>query len=389
MAALLSGCGQIASLPTPTPDVPATAFDVRLTSYSNLVGWSQDDHGAAFRVFLKSCEKLVRQPSERRLGKAGMAGTIGHWRPICGAARSLGPGLDAYNARGFFEKWFRPYRLFGGENPNGLFTGYYEPELRGSRNRTDRYSVPLYRRPPDLVTVDLGRFKSDMKGRQISGKVSKGVLKPFDTRATITKGSLAGRNLELIWVDNAIDAFFLQIQGSGRVVLENGQVVRVGYAARNGQPYFAIGRDLVKAGILTKKNVSLQSIRAWLVANPGQAEKLMNKNRSYIFFREIKNAGANAGPIGAQGLPLTPMRSLAVDKKITPLGAPLWLETTDPLSPQIPLRRLVIAQDTGGAITGPVRGDLFWGSGAYAARAAGNMKQPGRLFILLPRSLSG
>ena len=387
LAGFLAACSQFQSFPVTSQKTPP-AFDVRPVSFADLNGWRQDNHAEAFGVFLKSCGKLMRQPASRLLGKDGMAGSIAQWRSVCGAGGRLGPGLQANDARRFFEQWFSPFRLVGGENPQGLFTGYFEPELRGSRIQTARYSVPLYRRPPELVTVDLGRFKSEMKGRQIAGKVHKGTLSPFDDRANITKGSLAGRNLELLWVDEPIDAFFLQIQGSGRVVLDTGEVVRVGYAARNGRPYFAIGRELVKAGILTKEKVSLQTIRTWLRDNPGQADRLMNMNRSYIFFREIKGAGANAGPLGAQGVPLTPLRSLAVDRKYLPLGAPLWLETTDPISPQVPLRRLVIAQDTGGAITGPVRGDLFWGGGAYAARAAGQMKQPGRLYILLPRSIS-
>ncbi len=384
---LLAACSQFGT-PPPSPSQLPAIFGIHPASYADLTDWQRDDHAEAFGVFLYSCQKIVRQPSGRRLGKDGLAGTIAHWRQICEAGWRLGPGLQQDSAKRFFEHWFTPYRLADNENPQGLFTGYYEPELRGSRVRSARYNVPLYRRPSELITVDLGRFSSEMKGRQIAGKVQRGVLAPFDDRASIAQGSLAGRDLELLWVDDPIDAFFLQIQGSGRVVMDSGELVRVGYAARNGHAYFAIGRDLVKAGKLTKENVSLQSIRAWLKAHPGQADQLMNKNRSYIFFREIKGASANIGPIGAQGIPLTPLRSLAIDRKYLPLGAPLWLETTDPLRPHVPLRRLVIAQDTGGAITGPVRGDLFWGAGTHAARAAGQMKQPGRLHVLLPRSLA-
>ena len=193
---------------------------------------------------------------------------------------------------------------------------------------------------------------------------------------------LSGKGLELVWVDDPVDAFFLQIQGSGLIRLPSGKILRVGYAGKNGQPYFAIGRDLVARGALTTENVSLQTIRAWLAANPAEAQAVMNKNQSYVFFRAI----TGAGPIGAQGVPLTAGHSLAVDRRYIPLGAPLWLDTADPLVPGAPLRRLVIAQDTGGAIKGVVRGDFFWGSGDRARNGAGKMKEPGRFYILLPRS---
>jgi membrane-bound lytic murein transglycosylase A len=196
--------------------------------------------------------------------------------------------------------------------------------------------------------------------------------------------------LELLWVDNAIDAFFLHIQGSGRVVLDTGEMVRVGFAGRNGQPYFAIGRDLVKRGIISKDKISLQTIRDWLERNPSQAIDLMHKNKSYVFFRELKflrsKTSDNNGPIGASGVSLTPGRSLAVDRRYFAMGMPVWIDTSHPLTND-PLRRLMIAQDTGGAILGPVRGDFFWGAGVEAREAAGRMKQAGQLYILLPRPL--
>jgi len=294
----------------------------------------------------------------------------------------VGENAAPASARRFFEDWFTAYRVSDAGNPNGLFTGYYEPLLNGSLQRTARYSVPLYRKPGDLVSVNLGDFSQDLKGKQITGRLSGNRLVPYAERAAIERGALQGKNLELLWVDDPVDAFFLQIQGSGQVRLPDGRIVRVGYAGKNGQPYFAIGRDLVARGILTRENVSLQTIRAWLEANPGEAQALMNKNRSYVFFRSVQGAG----PIGAQGVPLTPDHSMAVDRRFIPLGAPLWLDTTDPLMPGVPLRRLVIAQDTGGAIKGVVRGDLFWGAGDRAREGAGKMKQPGRYYILLPRA---
>jgi membrane-bound lytic murein transglycosylase A len=208
---------------------------------------------------------------------------------------------------------------------------------------------------------------------------------PYPSRALIDNGALKGKRLELLWVDNAIDAFFLHIQGSGQVLMETGEVVRVGYAGRNGQPYFAIGRNLVKRGAISNENISLQTIRAWLEKHPDKATEVMQKNKSYVFFRELKNSnGKPRGPIGAAGVVLTPGRSLAVDRKYFPMGAPMWLNITHPLTDE-PLRRLLVSQDTGGAIVGPVRGDFFWGTGPEAMAAAGQMKKRGQLYILLPK----
>jgi len=225
----------------------------------------------------------------------------------------------------------------------------------------------------------------DLRGKRLAGQVEGGALLPLPDRAAIEKGALAGRGLELVWVDSPVDAFFfLQIQGSGRVRLAEGGEVRIGYAADNGRPYTAIGRELVRRGIYQPKEVSMQSIRRWLEQNPAEAEALLDTNASYVFFEEIHGEG----PLGVEGVPLTPGRSLAVDLQHWPLGVPLWLDTTAPAArdnePDRPLRRLFIAQDTGGAIRGPVRGDLFWGAGRDAEAVAGKMKHPGRLWVLLP-----
>jgi membrane-bound lytic murein transglycosylase A len=236
------------------------------------------------------------------------------------------------------------------------------------------------------VTVDLGLFRDEWKGRRIAGRVADRALLPYPDRTEIRNGALRGRGLELAWVDDPIDAFFLEIQGSGRIELAEGGVLRVGYAAQNGQPYFAIGRDLVERGALKKEEVSLQSIRAWLLAHPREAPQVLGRNRSYVFFAELKGEG----PLGAEGVPLTPGRSLAVDLQYLPLGVPVWLDGKAPAptekAPARPLRRLLVAQDTGGAITGPVRGDVFWGHDEAAAAIAGRMKHPGRIWLLLPRS---
>ncbi|MBU2089727.1 MAG: MltA domain-containing protein, partial [Alphaproteobacteria bacterium] len=259
-----------------------------------------------------------------------------------------------------------------------------EAELSGSLTRTARHTVPLHRRPDDLVMVDLGQFRDELKGQRIAGRVIDGSLKPYESRQQIVGGALDSRRLEILWVDDPVDAFFLQIQGSGRVTLADGRVIRVGYAGQNGHPYVAIGRELIAKGELTRENVSMQSIRAWLAANPGRADEIMNSNPSYVFFRELPGEG----PVGAQGVALTPLRSLAVDRRFVPLGTPVWLDVDHPDSGAPRLRQLVVAQDVGGAIRGPVRGDLFWGHGKDAADKAGRMKSTGFYYLLLPKALT-
>lgn len=293
------------------------------------------------------------------------------------ALRNPGHGV----ARGFFEKWFRPWQASGPEGRTGLFTGYYEPQLRGARKPGKTYRFPLYKRPPDLVSVDLGKFNNRMKGERIAGFVADGRLVPYADRKAITRGALDHRGLELLWVDSEIDAFFLHIQGSGRVAMTDGGMVRVGYDGGNGRPYRAIGRDLIERGEISADRISMQTIRSWLAAHPGQARAVMARNRSFIFFRVLHGDG----PIGALGVALVPGRSLAVDRRFIPLGIPVWLDATDPLSATTKLRRLMVAQDTGGAIRGPVRGDVFWGHGVEAAARAGRMKSRGRYYLLLPR----
>jgi membrane-bound lytic murein transglycosylase A len=333
-------------------------------TFADLPGWEEDDPSAALAAFLRSCRRSKDY--------------------ACDAA------ARATSARTFFETHFQPFAVNDGKNPEGLFTGYYEPQLHGSRKRSDRYRVPLYIRPPDLVMVDLGNFREELKGQRIAGRVEEGDLVPYPDRTAIEEGALSGRDLELVWVDDPVDAFFLQIQGSGRVRLDDGSddgsEIRVGYAAQNGHPYFAIGKDLVERGAMPKEQVSMQSIRRWLEQNPDLADDVMARNASYVFFEELKGEG----PLGAQGVALTPGRSLAVDLKHWTLGIPIWLDARAPSpragEPDRPLRRLMIAQDTGGAIRGVVRGDVFWGHGEEAAEIAGRMKHPGRMWVLLPRS---
>jgi len=306
-------------------------------------------------------EREVRQLIERELVAV----------PVSGEGSAGGPG--------------RPGAASGWARRIGLFTGYFEPLLHGSRTRSERYNVPLHAQPPDLVSVDLGSFRSDLRGRRVAGKVQGTRLEPYDDRKAIDSGSLEGRGLELVWVDDAVDAFFLQIQGSGRIELDDGTVLRVGYAGQNGHPYHAIGRTLIDRGELSRSEVSLQSIEAWLREHPGRAPEVMATNASYVFFRVIRGEG----PIGAQGVALTPERSLAVDRRYLPYGVPVWLDAMTPSADaEAPAERrqwLLVAQDTGGAIRGAVRGDVFWGAGERARAIAGRMAHRGRYWVLTPR----
>lgn len=325
----------------------------------------------------RSCAPLLlsKQPASAPLGN-GIAGTIADWQPICAAAAALEAAGDG--ARLFFETWFRPWEAANNGRSEGLFTGYYEPELRGARIAGGAYTTPLLRRPSDLVMVELGLFRPAWRGERIAGRVVEGRLKPYESRAEIEKGALDRLHLGFLWVDDPVDAFFLQIQGSGRIRLEDGTLLRVGYDGQNGHPYVPIGRLLVERNALPKDGVSMQAIRAWIKDHPEEGKVLMTENPSYVFFREMKGEG----PVGAQGVVLTAGRSLAVDREFVPLGVPIYLDAGEDL------RRMVVAQDTGGAIRGPVRGDLFWGAGADAEARAGTMKARGRYFLLLPKTVT-
>jgi membrane-bound lytic murein transglycosylase A len=303
------------------------------------------------------------------------------WQALC---RTLPP--DAADARAFFESQFTPYEVWADprhpETREGLFTGYYEPQLRAAAE-DDGKATPLYARPDDLITVNLGDFRTELKGETISGRIKGVQLVPYHTRAEIEAGALTGRAEVLARVDSPVDAFFLHIQGSGQVVQADGSITRVGYAAQNGHKYVAVGRELIARGALSSEEVSMQSIRAWLEQNPGDAQGLMNANPSFIFFQRL----GDAGPLGAEGVVLTPHRSLAVDRRRIPYGAPVFIDVPEPEG-EGRLSKLMIAQDTGGAIRGAVRGDYFWGAGETAAHKAGLMKSRGHAWLLLPRGVA-
>jgi membrane-bound lytic murein transglycosylase A len=352
--------------PVTVPPQPAAPLFTPV-AFEALPGWQQDDLRQAWPAFQASCRALGAKPD---------------WKTACAAAKQVDAG-DGAVLRQFFERYFVPNLVRAADGADtGLITGYYEPFLRGARKRGGSYQTPLYKVPDDLVTVDLGSVYPTLKGMRLRGRLSGKTVVPYSSRAEIERARIPGK--ELLWVDDPVEAFFLEVQGSGRVELDDGDTVRVAYADQNGHPYKAIGRWLVEQGELTAEQASAQGIKAWIAAHPERRQELFNVNPSYIFFREERLPDPNVGPKGALGVPLTPSRSVAIDPAFLPLGAPVFLSTTEPAS-DVPLQRLVMAQDTGGAIRGAVRADFFFGFGGAAPDNAGRMKQRGQLWVLLPR----
>jgi membrane-bound lytic murein transglycosylase A len=335
--------------------------------WSALPGWPNGSAASAWPALLQSCSKL----STRDL----------RWRGVCDdAVRYLDPTED--EARAFFESHFQPHLQYGPDGtPDGMITGYYEPLLNGSRTRSERYRYPVYRAPEDLLTIDLGNLYPDLRKQRLRGRLQGRRVVPYYSRAQIDNGKSPLAGNELLWVDDAVALFFLQVQGSGRVRLDSGEMLYVGYADQNGHPYVAIGRILRERLEMKPEDVTLQFIRSWLETNPEEAEWLFNTNPSYVFF--MLRDGSLPGPVGSLGVPLLAERAIAVDPAHVALGLPVWLDTTLP-SADTPYRRLVFAQDTGGAIRGPARADLFLGYGETAEDIAGRMRQKGRLYLLLP-----
>ncbi|WP_370046921.1 MULTISPECIES: murein transglycosylase A [Salipiger] len=306
----------------------------RILEFSDLDGWAADDHSAALSVFLETCGDLD-EPD---------------WRSLCAVAR------DTDDAKDFFELFFRPVQISDGKD--GLFTGYFEPELNGSLTPTPRYRYPIYRMPPEAAET-----------------------RPWlDRREILSSDVMQNRGLEIAWVDDPVELFFLQVQGSGRIRLPDGRNLRVGYGGANGHPYRSIGKELIRRGTFDPHQVSAQVIKNWVRSNPFDGEDLLYHNPSYVFFREVSEVPADRGPLGAMNRSITTMRSIAVDPAYTPLGAPVWIEKAG----AEPLHRLMIAQDTGSAIKGAQRADIFFGTGDAAGRRAGEIMDPGRLVVLLP-----
>jgi len=351
----------------PSAIEPPAVPSLRQVGWAALPNWGREDLLPVWGAFLQSCSVLWTQPT---------------WEKVCADAESFQQPNNGL-VRDFFETNFYPFRVRDPDaGDQGLITGYYEPLLHGSRKKSRRYSYPIYGVPDNLLVIDLSEVYPELKDMRLRGRVEGRKVRPYYSRAEIERGnsSLAGQ--EILWVDNAVELFFLQIQGSGRVVLGSGEVVRVGYAEQNGYPYRSIGRLLVDRGDLPLARASMQGIRLWAKRNPDKLSELLNHNASYVFFREfLPNA---PGPIGSLGVPLTAGRSLAVDTRVITAGAPVFLSTTWPNS-QRPLHRLMMAQDTGGAIKGAIRADFFWGFGEDAAKFAGKTKQSVKLWVLLPK----
>jgi len=381
----LAGCTNI-NWPTPSQIKPADHLTLKESSFDQLPGWDKDAQGQAVIALQRSCVSIMKKNAGDNMGVGDFAGTARTWQGVCEDLSDALP-LQDDEARAFFEEHFTPYEMQGSNGPEGLFTGYYEPTLHGSNLKHGNYTIPIYGRPDDLVNVNLGDFKPSLQGIHIVGRVDADKnLVPYYDRAQIEDGALKEQHKEIVWVDNAVDAFFLHIQGSGRIMMDDGTMLRVGYAAENGHAYVAIGGALVARGALDRDDVSMQSIREWLEKNPLDAVEVMDLNTSYIFFRKLTgDSGPFDGPLGAEGVPLTPRRSLAVDHKMVPYGVPIWLDAQDPDSGEN-LQQLMVAQDTGGAIVGAVRGDFFWGAGDEAAHKAGLMKSKGRAWVLLPKA---
>ena len=312
---LLGACAE-EKKPTEGPP-PAAVLKLSAVDFTDLSGWTEDNPQAALAAFRLGCARWAKQAVDKPVGGQGaLAGTVGNWRSVCAQAAA------ATEARAFFEANFQPFAVSDNGDAEGLFTGYYEPLLQGARVPDATHRYPLYRRPPDLVSVDLGQFDPELEGRRIGGRVEKGKLVPYADRAAIDRGALAGRELELLWVDDPVDRFFLEIQGSGQVRLPTGESVRVGYADQNGRPYRAIGKDLIDNGAIPREQMSMQAIRAWLEENPGQAPAMMARNPSYVFFTELTDLAAASGPLGAQGVPLTPGTLAGRRPQVPAIGCP-------------------------------------------------------------------
>jgi membrane-bound lytic murein transglycosylase A len=365
---ILAACGRPpVTPPLIPPEIIIPADPMQAVTWDDVPGWQQEDPRPALEAFVVSCPSLKNDAQ---------------WQTVC-ADMSQIDTADMGEVRRFFESRFIPHRV---NNPDGTdrgtITGYYVPDLQGSRTSNENYRYPVLGVPDDLLVVDLGALYPDLKGRRLRGRLDGRRVVPYWSRTEIDTGLASTAGKELFWVEDPVELFFLHIQGSGRISLENGERVMVNYADQNGHPYRSIGRMLLESGAMTRDQMSAQNIKAWGQRHPDKVLQLLGENPSYVFFRSAQQDLAS--PPGALGYPLTPERSLAVDPSIIPLGAPVFIATTWPNSSR-PLQQLMVAQDTGGAIKGAVRADFFWGLGSEAGAKAGRMKQDGRLWVLLPR----
>ena len=376
LALLLAACAERAAPPPPSAPPSAAQpdrFGLIPARFDQLPGWQDDQVAAALPALGRTCERLLRLPLDRSVGQDGLGGTVADWYSPCSAAGRVA-AVDHQGARRFFEEWFTPFLAVNNGNADGVFTGYFEPELAGSRTRSGRFGVPILGKPRDLV------IRRAADGSQEVGRLEGERLAPYPTRAEIEAGAIDGLATPIAWVEDPVDAHILHIQGSGRLRLEDGTILRLGVAATNGQKFVGVARLLRERGLIGDS--SMPSVRAWLKAHPAEARRIMAENPRYVFYQII----SGDGPVGSEGVALTAGRSLAVDPRYVALGLPLFLDTVDPAGR--PLRRVVMAQDTGAAIKGPVRGDFFWGTGEEAFDKAGRMKSGGRYWLLLPQRRS-
>jgi membrane-bound lytic murein transglycosylase A len=381
LGALCAACSTLptsvpkAAPPQAVPTEPGRAL-LRPVAFEEVPGWADDTLADAWPAFLTGCGALLAQ-----------ATTAKTWHEACTAATSV-DARDAAAVRAFFEQHFTAYQALAPDGQEtGVATGYYEPLLHGSRVRSERNRYPLYAPPDDLLTIDLGEIYPELKDKRLRGRIEGKRVIPYWPRADIEAGRAPLEGKTLVLVDDPVEAFFLQIQGSGRVQLAEGGIMRLGYADQNGLPFRSVARVLIERGELSPDGASMQAIQQWARQHPDQLPALLDENPSYVFFRELAfdPLAAIDGPLGALGVPLAAGRAIAVDPRSIPLGAPVYLDTTWPLSTR-PLRRLVFAQDTGGAIRGPLRVDFFWGFGEDARHEAGRMKQLARLWLLWPKN---
>ncbi len=357
----------VAQPPQAVVQPPVAAPPYAVSKWEMLPDWQTLDLAPSWPALLQSCRALKNKPN---------------WQEICARAEQFGTE-DSAVLRTFYEEWFTPYQVFNPDgSEHGMITGYYEPLLKGGRVKTQRFRYPLYAAPDDMLHIDLGAAYPQLKDLRLRGRLQGKRVVPYYSRAEIDDGTGAFKGRELYWVENEVELFFLQIQGSGRIELADGAQIKVGYAEQNGHPYVSIGKKLVEMDELKLEEASMQGIKAWAKKNPNKLTALLDQNPSYVFFRELPE-GLSA-PLGALGVPLTNEYSIAVDPRTIPLGAPVFLATTYPNN-SAPLNRLMLAQDTGGAIKGAVRADFFWGFGESAGMQAGKMKQQGRLWVLFPK----
>lgn len=353
----------------PAPLVPAVAHKMphyQEVSWDALPGWNQQHLLPSFQAWQNSCLALKKHPI---------------WQKLCEQAQTL--TQDETTIRQFIETTFAPLAVtLADGSVDGVVTGYYEPELLGDKYATYQAQYPLYAAPKDLIRVELDSLYPEIRSHNLRGRIEGNKLLPYYSRAEITAGQ--GKLTPIAWANDAIELFFLQIQGSGRIKLPNGEILRIGYADHNGHPFLSIATWLIRQGEIEASKASMQGIKAWAKANPHKVPSLLNINPRFVFFREMDNN--LSGPIGALGVPLTESYSVAVDRHFTPLGAPLYLTTQHPTE-QKPLQRLMVAQDTGAAIQGPIRIDFFWGSGEKAGHLAGKMKHKGQIWILWPKGV--